>query len=92
MNTSAKRDADACADLLSTFSIQVCSKNGQLLSEYRLTRRDHNVGTLSAAERFARENLAEYRGEPLIIVVSEETLTKLRQVQLKVIAKGPRSS
>ncbi len=68
----------------STFNIQVCSKDGRLLSEYTLTQHDHDVSTIGAAERCACENLANYQSnhdEQLVVVVSEETLTKLRQVQ-----------
>ena len=89
MNTNAKRDADA--DILTPFDIQVCSQDGRLLSEFTLTLYDDDVGTLGAAERCARQNLSDYKGEPLVIVVSEETATNLRQVHLKVVADEPYS-
>lgn len=81
MSTNTKKKADASEELLSTFNIQVCSNDGRLLSEYTLTRNDHDVRTLKAAESCACENLADYQGEPLIVVVSEETLSELSQVQ-----------
>ena len=92
MSTNTKRDADAGADMPTSFDIQVCSKDGRLLSEYTLTRHDHDVGTLSAAECCVRENLSDYKGEPLVIIVTEQTLTKLRQVQLRVAANTPCSA
>lgn len=91
MTANAKRDADAGTAMPATFNIQVCSKDGRLISEYTLTRHDHDVGTLSAAERCARTDLSDYKGEPLVIIVTEETLTKFRQVQLKVSANQPYS-
>jgi len=66
------------------FIVQICSKDGRLLSEYGLSKRDHKVCTLAAAEHRAVMNLSEFYGEQLVIVISEETLTNLRQVQLKV--------
>ena len=92
MSANAKKVADAGAEMLTTFNTQVCSKDGRLLSEYMLTRHDHDVGSLSAAERCACESLSDYQGEPLVIVVTEETLTKLRQVHLKVAANEPCSA
>jgi len=86
MSTNAKRDADAGADILTPFDIQVCSKDGRLLSEFTLSLYDDDVGTLGAAERCARKNLSDNHGKPLVIVVSEETSTKLRQVQLRAVA------
>jgi hypothetical protein len=81
MSTKTKKNAYADEALLTTFNIQVCSNDGRLLSEYTLTQNDHDVKTLGAAENCACDNLAGYHGEPLIVVVSEETLSKLHQVQ-----------
>lgn len=67
------------------FTVQVCSNDGRLLSEYGLTKKDHHVATLAAAERRAILNLSEFHGEHLVIVVSEETLTKLRQIHVNVM-------
>ncbi len=64
---------------------QVCFTDGRPLSECTLTRQDHDVETLSAAKLCVREDLSDYQGERLIVVVSEDTLTKLRQVQLRVV-------
>ncbi|RLA34443.1 MAG: hypothetical protein DRR11_02705 [Gammaproteobacteria bacterium] len=84
MGTKAKKRTNA--EVQTTFNIQVCSKDGRLLSEYTLTQQDHDVRTIDAAERCACENLSNYHNgdndnDRLVVVVSEETLTKLRQVQ-----------
>ena len=81
MSTNRKKKTDLGEDLLSTFNIQVCANDGRLLSEYTLTRNNDDVRTLKAAENCACKNLADYQGEPLIVVVSEETLSELAQVQ-----------
>jgi hypothetical protein len=84
MGTKAKKRTNA--EVQTTFNIQVCSKDGRLLSEYTLTQQEHDVSTIDAAERCACENLSDYHNsdnnnDRLVVVVSEETLTKLRQVQ-----------
>ena len=84
MGAKAKKRANA--EVQTTFNIQVCSKDGRLLSEYTLTQQDDDVRTIDAAERCACENLSNYHNsddnnDRLVVVVSEETLTKLRQVQ-----------
>jgi len=84
MGAKAKKRKNA--EVQTTFNIQVCSKDGRLLSEYTLTQQDHYVRTIDAAERCACENLSDYHNsdnnsDRLVVVVSEETLTKLRQVQ-----------
>ncbi len=82
MSAHARKEADAGAEILTTFNIQVCSKDGRLLSEYTLTRHDDDVSTLNAAAHCACKNLSDHHGEPLVVVVSEETLTELRQIQM----------
>ncbi len=82
MSAKAKKYADAGAEIRTTFNVQVCSQEGRLLREYTLTRHDDDVSTLNAAARCACKNLSDYHGEPLVVVVSEETLTKLRQLQI----------
>jgi len=89
MSGNAKKDADASVDSPTTFNIQVCSKDGRMLSEYTLTRHQHDVATLRAAERRAEENLLDNFGDALVIIVSEETLTKLRQTQRLVTPMRP---
>jgi hypothetical protein len=81
MSTNAKRDTDTSSGMLSKFDVQVCSKDGRLLREYTLNRRDDGVCTLSDAESCACKNLSDDHGDPLIVIVSEETLLKMRQVQ-----------
>jgi hypothetical protein len=66
------------------FSIQVCTTEGRLLSEYTLTRRKNRVASLSAAERFMRKRLANQGGAPLIIVISEDTTNEFRQTQSQI--------
>ena len=89
MSGNAKKDADAGVETPTTFNIQVCSKDGRILSEYTLTRHQHDVATLGAAERRAKESLLDNYGEALVIIVSEETLTKLRQTQQLVTPMSP---
>lgn len=89
MRVNEKKDADTGMESPTTFNVQVCSKDGRILSEYTLTRHQHNVSTLAAAERRAEENLLDYYGEALLVIVSEETLTKMRQTQRLVTPLGP---
>ena len=70
-----------------TFIIHVCSKDGRMISEYALTRKQHGVATLDAAEHCADEQLLDNFGEALIVIVSEERLTKMRQSQRLVTPK-----
>ncbi len=92
MSTDAKQDADAVTDTLfvdTSFDIQVCTDDGRLLNEFTLTGNDDKVTTLKFAEHHVRVGFSNYKGEPLVIFLSEETLTKFRQVQIKVAAKEP---
>lgn len=83
--TSKIKHHDISDDAMS-FTVQVCSDEGRLLNEYRLSRTGDNVATLDAAEDRVRNDFSDYKGEPLVIFVSQETLTKFRQLQLKVVA------
>lgn len=67
-----------------TFLVQAYTQAGQLLSEKTLCTDRDDVATLHSAERFARRHLFKNRVESVIVVVSQETLTKLRQVQFRV--------
>ena len=89
MNVIVKKDAQAHENVPTEFNVQVCSNDGRLLSEYSLTGKDHDVRTLAAAVSTARTNLADHHGEPLVIVVTEQTLTKIHQVHIKVAANSP---
>ena len=91
MSDNAEKNTNVGSGMQTIFDIQVCSADGQLLSQYTLTRQDNNVATLGAAEQRARMNLSDYHGDPLVIIVSMETLTKLRQVQIKVGPNEPRA-
>ncbi len=90
MSDNAEKNTNVGSGMQTIFDIQVCSADGQLLRQYTLTRQDNNVATLGAAEQRARMNLSDYHGDPLVIIVSMETLTKLRQVQIKVGSDEPR--
>lgn len=72
-------------ELPAEFTVQICSTDGRLLSEYRLTKRKDNVGTLAAAKEQALTDLTSNNDEQLVIVVSEETVGRLKQVQLQVM-------
>ena len=85
MKSSAEKLISEDLEIPTEFTVQICSNDGRLLSEYELTRKDHNVSTLAAAENRAVLNLSEFCGEHLVIVVSEETVTKLRQIHVNFI-------
>ena len=89
MNANTKSKVDDRVEGHTLFNIQVCSGDGRLLDEYSLTSQGDNVATLDAAETHIRDGLSDYKGEPLVIFVSHETLTKFRQLQIKVDAKRP---
>lgn len=67
-----------------TFSVQLYNEAGQLLNEYTLDPVKDNILTLSAAEKSARSDMVANDLGSTIIIVSQETLTKLRQVQITV--------
>ena len=92
MNAKAKMAAKLDEEVPISFDIQVCSNDGCVLREYTLTRKDDQVTTLKSAEHHVRVGLSHYKGEPLVIFISQETLTKFRQVQIKVVAKEPCSA
>lgn len=69
-----------------TFNIQVYSNEAQLLNEYTLDAAMDNVSSLRAAEQHARVKLHKNIFEPLVLVVSEETITEFNQIQIRVPA------
>ena len=69
-----------------TFNIQVYSNEAQLLNEYTLDAAMDNVTSLRAAEQRARVKLHKNIFEPLVLVVSEETITEFNQIQIRVPA------
>ena len=89
MDATAKIENHDVADDTTSFDIQVCSDDGRVLNTFRLTRPGDNVATLDAAEEFVRSGFSDYKGEPLVVYVSQETLTKFRQLQIKVSASIP---
>lgn len=86
MHAKMKTDVDESLEDHTSFTIQVCSSDGRLLDEYTLSRLGDNIGTLDAAEGHVRDGFSDYKGEPLVVFVSQETLTKFRQLQIKVDA------
>lgn len=84
-------NGDTDGETETTFVVQVCSRDGRMISEYTLTRRQHGVATLKAAERRAKAQLLNNFGEALIMIVSEERLTKLCQSQRLVTPKMPKA-
>ncbi len=89
MDATVKNDINDGMEKLTSFKIQVCSNDGRLLDEYTLSRSGDNVATLDAAENHVRDGLSDYQGESLVIFVSQETLTKFRQLQITVDARRP---
>ncbi len=87
MRTTVKTDGDESVEDHTSFTIQVCSSDGRLLDEYTLSRLGDNVATLDAAEGYVRDGFSDYQGDALVVFVSQETLTKFRQLQIKVEAK-----
>ena len=78
------KQRNANRKLAAEFSIQICTTEGRLLSEYTLSRRKNRVASLSAAERYVRKRLAIQDGAPLIVVISEDTTNEFRQTQSQV--------
>ena len=66
------------------FSIQICTTEGRLLSEYTLSGRKNRAASMNAAERYVRRRLANQGGAPLIIVISGDTTDEFRQTQSQV--------
>jgi hypothetical protein len=82
MLKSKQRNANR--ELAAEFSIQICTTEGRLLSEYTLSRRKNRVASLSAAERYVRKRLGNQGSAPLIIVITEDTINEFRQTQSQV--------
>ena len=87
MRTTMKTEINESPEDHTSFTIQVCSSDGRLLDEYTLSRLGDNIATLDAAEGHVRDDFSDYKGDPLVVFVSQETLTKFRQLQIKVAAK-----
>ena len=85
MNGRESENADIDLSATSTFEVQIYTDGGRLISEYTLNQAHDNICTITAAERSARKNLANSFLEPLVLIISEYTLTKLRQIQVKVV-------
>lgn len=88
MRATMKTDVDKSLEDQTLFTIQVCSDDGRLLDEYTLSRFGNNIATLDAAEGHVRDGFSDYKGDPLVVFVSQETLTKFRQLQIKVVAEN----
>lgn len=63
------------------FNIQLCTRDGRLLAEYSLSQQGDKVRTLGAAERHVRKSLSQQSGEPVIVVISEQTRGGVHQSQ-----------
>ena len=69
-----------------TFSVQLYSDDGQLIGECALDPVKDNISALYAAEKSTCSDMVANDLGSTIIIVSQETLTKLRQVQITVAA------
>lgn len=85
MQTKSQIDPEGGIDLPPEFTVQVCSDDGRLLREYALSNSDDNICTVAAAERRAVRDLSDFSDEKIVIIVSQQTLTKLRQIQLIIV-------
>jgi hypothetical protein len=88
VNSKTKADPDTHTDRTNTFNIQVYTDEGRLIDEYTMDPERDKVSTLGAAEDSARKRLTQRFFEPLILIVTEQTLTKLCQVQVKVASRS----
>jgi hypothetical protein len=84
LSTSKGKQRNTIRKSAAEFSIQVCTTEGRLLSEYSLSRRKDRVASMGAAERYVRKRLANQGGAPLIIVISEDTANEFRQTQSQI--------
>ena len=84
LSTLNGKQRNANHKLAAEFSIQICTTEGRLLSEYTLSGRKNRVASVSAAERYVRKRLANQDGAPLIIVISEDTKNEFRQTQSQI--------
>ena len=84
LSTLKSKQRNANRKLAAEFSIQICTTEGRLLSEYTLSRRKNRVASFSAAERYVRKRLGNQESAPLIIVISEDTTDEFRQTQSQV--------
>ena len=89
MTTNTKMTADAGVDIFTSSDILVCSNDGRLLRRFLLNVYDDDVRSLGAAERVATKNTSDNQGKRFVVVVSNETSTKLRLTQTGVAANEP---
>ena len=66
------------------FKIQVYRDDGELIDEYELDAEKDAVPSLSVAKDRALHDASKHRSGRLVIVVSGQTLTRLRQIQIDV--------
>ncbi|MCP4979449.1 MAG: hypothetical protein GY935_03015 [Gammaproteobacteria bacterium] len=84
MSTSKGKQRNPHYEPVAEFSIQICSTEGRLVSEYTQSRRRNRVKSLNAAERYVRKRLANRGGSSVIIVISEDRIDEFRQTQSQV--------
>lgn len=89
MNALAVENLSDVVEEVSSFNVQVCSYDGRLLDEYTLDHQADNVETLAAAENHIRDGLSDYKGDPLLIFVSQNSSTDFHQLQIKVTNAQP---
>ena len=81
---------EECFSDTDTFNIQVYKDDGTLLNEYDLDPEKDGVSSLAVAKIRALKNLGDECKGRVVIVVSGETMNKLRQVQIEVDLRAPR--
>jgi hypothetical protein len=86
MNANTNNKAHSDTDPAKKFDIQVYTREGRLVCARTLNQQKDRVTSLKAAERFARMKLMKGVFQPLILVVSEHTLTRFHQVHVSVNA------
>lgn len=89
MNDELEADSDGT----NTINIHVYTDDGRLLSEYTLNSKRDKVSTLGTAEDSARQKLTKCFFEPLILIVSEQTLSAfMRRTQRAQSSSRPPST
>lgn len=78
--------AEGDTSTTSTFNVQVYTHEGRFLSEYEMDSENDNVHTISEAKESAQIRIGRTSFESVVLVISEQTLTKMRQIQTTVSA------
>ncbi len=80
---------EECFSDTDTFNIQVYKDDGTLINEYELDPEKDGVSSMQVAKIRALKNLSDSGEGRVVIVVSGETMHKLRQVQIDVEFSAP---